>query len=433
VRVSFVLAGLALSCGSEPSRDGDDAPPPALETTFVRAPDAVAESPVTFELAASDEIATFECSRDGDAFEACAPVVETELALGPHRFEARAVDASGRRDDTPASAQLTVVQRADHPNVAVLTAGDAYGPEGDGGYFAFDGDLFTAEFAAFYALYPDDYGALVVFTEFPVLMLPFERTLRFDVEGIGLEDRYGAAILGTDRSGEAGSAGALESLVFMTDIGFWDRIAEEDGEDEILSVLDQEFAHRWAAYVLLPGEAYPDILRDATRSHWNFTVSLDAPSPMSIPDGFVLDDHGDGTFTTHRSPDGASYASIDLYLMGLLPPEEVPDFWFVRNPDPMSLSIDAFDADGMTFTGERVEVAFADILGGLGPRVPTAADAPHAFPTAFVAVALPGNEPDPAFLEFVDQTRRDWEDQFSTATRGTGTVETALFPTTIGM
>jgi len=423
-----LYAGALSSClgGSDPVEAPDpvEEPPP---DTSIEGPGPIAESPVTFTLA-SREGATFECSLDGADFAACpSPITFDALELGAHRVEARATDALGT-DPTPASADFTVVERADFPNLAVLEAGDAYGPERADGYWLFDHDRLAEELVPFYDRYPDDYDAIVTFTQFPVLMLPFARTLRFDVRGVGFEERYGAGAIGTDFSSEAGSAGELDGLVFMCDEAFWDRVAADDGEREILYVLAQEFGHRWAAYLPLPGDADPDVLRDTTGTHWSFTVGgLDAPSPMQVPDGFTLTDNADGTFLLKKAPLGASYASLDLYVMGLLPATDVPDFWFVRNPIPDMLTIDAWSDAGMTISGERTPVSFQDVVTALGPRVPSVEDAPKSFRTAFVAVVLPGTEPDPAFLEFVDQTRVAWESYFSETTRGLGNVDTALF------
>lgn len=67
------------------------------------------EAGVVLELSASEEAVTFECSLDGAAFEACAsPVTLPELPEGAHAFEARARDAVGHVDPTPARQEWSV-------------------------------------------------------------------------------------------------------------------------------------------------------------------------------------------------------------------------------------------------------------------------------------------------------------------------------------
>ena len=65
-----------------------------------------------FTLSTDEPLATFECSLDGAPFESCGEAVQySGLAVGDHVFEARAVDAAGNRDGSPARHEWTVVAR----------------------------------------------------------------------------------------------------------------------------------------------------------------------------------------------------------------------------------------------------------------------------------------------------------------------------------
>lgn len=76
----------------------DSAPPPQTRET---------DATVTFS--SPDPEATFECSFDDGAFEACSSPFEVAgLSEGAHTFRARAVDAAGIVDPTPASARWRV-------------------------------------------------------------------------------------------------------------------------------------------------------------------------------------------------------------------------------------------------------------------------------------------------------------------------------------
>ncbi len=86
---------------------GDTTPP---ETTIDSGPgDPSLTTAATFTLGSSESGSTFECSLDGAAFAPCAsPASYTDLADGPHTFAARATDAAGNTDPTPATSSWTI-------------------------------------------------------------------------------------------------------------------------------------------------------------------------------------------------------------------------------------------------------------------------------------------------------------------------------------
>jgi len=106
--------------------------PPALTRT--RSPSA------SFALAASEGGSRLECRLDGGAFAACAsPKTYTGLGPGVHSFAARAIDAAGNVDTSPASRTWTVDGTA--PTVSAVRPADLVEPERDrrhGGACDFD-------------------------------------------------------------------------------------------------------------------------------------------------------------------------------------------------------------------------------------------------------------------------------------------------------
>jgi len=79
----------------------DTTPPETSITTTI--PGVVASREVSVAFEASEAGATFSCSLDGTAFAGCAsPASLTALADGTHTFSARATDAAGNQDATPA-------------------------------------------------------------------------------------------------------------------------------------------------------------------------------------------------------------------------------------------------------------------------------------------------------------------------------------------
>ena len=79
-------------------------------TTITSGPSATTSDPnAQFTFASSEPGSTFECSLDAAAFAACtSPVALTDLAVGEHTFEVRAVDPSGNTDSTHASYAWTI-------------------------------------------------------------------------------------------------------------------------------------------------------------------------------------------------------------------------------------------------------------------------------------------------------------------------------------
>jgi hypothetical protein len=93
-----------------------DTTPP--ETTLTSAPPETVTAPsATFTFTSSEDGSDFECALDGAPFTGCASfVVHNGLAIGPHHFEVRAIDAAGNPDPTPAAHDWTVVDAPGRPH-----------------------------------------------------------------------------------------------------------------------------------------------------------------------------------------------------------------------------------------------------------------------------------------------------------------------------
>lgn len=79
-------------------------------------PATTEDTTATFTFSSDQSSATFECALDGAAFTDCeSPVELTDLELGEHTFEVRAVDLNGLADSSPASHTWTVAEPAPPP------------------------------------------------------------------------------------------------------------------------------------------------------------------------------------------------------------------------------------------------------------------------------------------------------------------------------
>ena len=97
----------------------DNTPP---ETVMTSTPGFVSPATATFEFAASEAGARFECSLDGSGYAGCvSPKTYSGLTPGSHTFSVQAIDALGNADPTPASYSWTVADTT--PPETTITAG----------------------------------------------------------------------------------------------------------------------------------------------------------------------------------------------------------------------------------------------------------------------------------------------------------------------
>lgn len=175
----------------------------------------------------------------------------------------------------------------------------------------------------------------------------------------------------------------LEGILFLNDLPYW-----RSFPFELPIIFNQELAHRWAALVWADfgdeSGASPLLLGRAS-AHWSYFLHTDA-SPM---EGNRWLDNGDGTFTTATEPDDFHYHPLDLYLMGLMPPSEVPPTFLLQNPTTTGLE-DCFEnaiwhssppqfCAPVTVSAERREVRVDHVIQAEGPRDPAFPDAPSEF------------------------------------------------------
>jgi hypothetical protein len=116
---------------------------------------------------------------------------------------------------------------------------------------------------------------------------------------------------------------------------------------ENLAVLGQEFAHWFGAFVNVDLEGVrPDILLGSSWGpHWSFFCHTGG----SYLGGNFIYDGGDGSFETGRPNRGLG--ALDLYLMGLAPPERVEGVFCVE--DPTDVGPRAPDRDSSGWATER--------------------------------------------------------------------------------
>ncbi len=185
-----------------------------------------------------------------------------------------------------------------------------------------------------------------------------------------------------------------------------------------MSQIGHEMGHRWSAFVSakVNGETI-----QLGPTHWARGLQAQVAFPYQRPyeasamGGGVWQDNFDGTFTQldddyYVPATGWSY--LDLYLMGMIAPSEVPDFFILRNLVPAGR-----DANGHPiFKADRTKVTIQDVIAVEGPRLPDVDHAQKKFNTGMVVVVEHGKTPSRELIERTNGIRERWMDYWATTT-----------------
>jgi hypothetical protein len=199
--------------------------------------------------------------------------------------------------------------------------------------------------------------------------------------------------------------------------------------DFAMSQIAHELGHRWAAFsrAIVDGDTIT-----LGPTHWAAGLHAEVPysysgdPEASLMGGGNWRDNGDGTYTRladnfYSPASGPSY--LDLYLMGMLAVDDVPDFFLLQNLEETGEE----DEDGYPiYTGDRLDITIEDVIAYNGPRLPPFEEAQREFSTAMVGLVLPGQTPSPELLERLEGIRQAWVNYWSQTSGGISTMETSL-------
>jgi hypothetical protein len=188
--------------------------------------------------------------------------------------------------------------------------------------------------------------------------------------------------------------------------------------DYAMSQIGHEMGHRWSAFVSakVNGETI-----QLGPTHWARGLQAPVAFPYQRPyeasamGGGVWQDNYDGAFTQldddyYVPATGWSY--LDLYLMGMIAPSEVPDFFILRN-----LVATGSDANGRPiFKADRTKVTIQDVIAVEGPRLPDVDHAQKKFNTGMVMVVEHAKTPSRELIERTNGIRERWIDYWATTT-----------------
>jgi hypothetical protein len=185
-----------------------------------------------------------------------------------------------------------------------------------------------------------------------------------------------------------------------------------------MAQIGHEMGHRWSAFVSakVGNETLPLGPTHWTRGlHAPVAFPYQRPTEASTMGGGVWQDNFDGTYTQldddyYVPATGWSY--LDLYLMGLIAPGEVPDFFILRNLVPAGR-----DANGHAiFKADRTKVTIQDVIAVHGPRLPDVDHAQKQFNTGMVVVVEHGKTPSKELIDRTNGIRLRWMDYWENTT-----------------
>ena len=207
---------------------------------------------------------------------------------------------------------------------------------------------------SFYNHFDDEFDFLVLVSPDNVHEVTsggYYATVANDVQGIGTEIY--------SQSSEYGSAGRLHGIPFFSHV-HWFR-----------GIILHEVMHRWAAHGSHPLAEGDGHFAKFSNIFGVFGGVFSSPFEQIV-------DLGENRFKAERRDWSYTYGPLDLYFAGLVPPEDVPDFW-------VAIDGEWIDQESGTFTATSIEqYTVSDIIAAYGRRVPKASRSQREFRAAVI-------------------------------------------------
>ena len=230
---------------------------------------------------------------------------------------------------------------------------------------------------SFYTYFGDDYDFIAVVEQFrPRAGARFYRRVRNDTLGLGLP------LL--DNGATYGSPSRLQGIVDYPIDSFFD-LAEKGSIHEL--------GHRWISYLNDPALTL-------AQGHWlisDLAYGIMGGSSSGVQGfGFpwTLVEQPDGDYLVQDTEFARTFNDLELYLMGLVPKEEVGEHFVFQNQDQTP-------RHGGVLAGPVDRVTIDDIIAVYGPRVPGADEAQTSFRIATIVLSW-GCLLSPAEMAFFD-------------------------------
>lgn len=201
------------------------------------------------------------------------------------------------------------------------------------------------------------------------------------------------------------------------------------GNPSRFTVLSHELGHHWLQKIDIDEGSGPTDVLNPESTHPAAYVYAEALADLvffedaSVMGGAFWVDNGDGTFSTQPAYTFYSYAGFELYLMGMMAPSEVPDWYYIANANPPQPN-SYWPQPNTTVTGTRRDVSIDMVIDAMGERSPAYPDERRDLFVPMVLVVRPGEEPSEDDWDFMMDVRDPWRDAFRIQTFQRGSVTT---------
>ena len=227
----------------------------------------------------------------------------------------------------------------------------------------------TTNFVAYqklYSVFGDDFdfasvmpGMVVFRPENLAENVPYNVLVANEVQHIGI-DLF-------DNSAVFGSAGRLKSATFQS--------------FATIAIFDHEIAHTWGAAIGQSLELLSPIYTwDVDQGHWNENADMEGQLGAYFNDEGAVGHFshlGGETWQLISNHTTEKYSPLELYVMGLVPPEQVPPIQILESPDvtdTLNISAESY----RTVTIEEIMAAEG------GARIPSSDESQKDFTMAFI-------------------------------------------------
>ena len=281
-----------------------------------------------------------------------------------------------------------------------------------------------------YEQVPPDDELAVLFTDFRFDDIfatgPASGPINVPIQGIGDKQTR-------PRSGSTHRSDNLLSAVSASFIGAprWAESGVDDayefhGHSYGVRHVAHELVHRWSSNLEFrnPQSRNTETLTNGRSSHWSNWLHAPERYPVwsgfanepystaSVMGGSIWQDNGDGTFTEQDKgyPRAMGLSDLDLYAMGMIPPEEVRPTFLLR--DAVKTGTRG------VFRATKVPVRIEDIVAALGPRVPSASEQRKVFRLGVYLLHEDGRPPRAQWLARAQSVTENVVKYFRLATGG---------------
>ncbi len=264
---------------------------------------------------------------------------------------------------------------------------------------------------------------VVLSLEVPPCTDLFYAAVSNDVRGIGYQHFYESEIF------DESPGVALEGVAFLNDVPYWEFYPEE-----LTRAFLHEVGHRWGVRVRVAGDD-PTALLGRDLEHWSYFLDAASSQGVSPLEGNVWLGE-EPSFVSGTDEAEGAFSDFDLYLMGLLPPEEVSPLRVLTPETGADLPTDCRGAaagpgsppqrcEAAELTARSTAYSIQDVIAEEGPREPPASTEPREATVAFYFSTTEGqwtNEECEYWSEEVDRLVL----AFSEATGGRMTLSNVL-------